>query len=193
MRKFAALFTDSYRELRSVRTITTLAMFAAIAIVLGAFSINIGNYIRIGFSSIPNGLAAYLFGPAVGGIFAGVLDVLKYLVKPTGAFYPPLTLVTLLAGVLYGIFYYKKRITLPRVLAAKFVVMLICNVILNTMCLADLYGEGFFILLPARVIKNLVMWPIDSVIFWMLAQALERTGAFRLVRSMRSAGTGTRE
>lgn len=182
MRKFAALFADSYRELKSVRTITTLAMFAAIAIVLGAFSINIGNYIRIGFSSIPNGLAAYLFGPAVGGIFAGVLDVLKYLVKPTGAFYPPLTLVTVLAGVLYGIFYYKKQITLPRVLVTKFVVMLVCNVILNTMCLANLYGDGFLVLLPARAIKNLVMWPIDSVIFWMLAQALERTGAFRLVR-----------
>ena len=189
MGKFAALFTDSYKELKSVRTVTTLAMFAAVAIVLGAFSINVGNYIRIGFSSIPNGLAAYLFGPVTGGIFAGVLDVLKYLVKPTGAFYPPLTLVTVLAGVLYGIFYYKKKITLPRVLAAKFIVMLVCNVILNTMCLADLYGEGFFILLPARAIKNLVMWPIDSVIFWMLAQALERTGALRLVRSMRSAGT----
>lgn len=189
MGKFAALFTDSYKELKSVRTITTLAMFAAIAIVLGAFSINAGNYIRIGFSSIPNGLAAYLFGPVAGGIFAGVLDVLKYLVKPTGAFYPPLTLVTLLAGTLYGIFYYKKKITLPRVLVTKFVVMLLCNVILNTMCLADLYGEGFFILLPARLIKNLVMWPIDSVIFWMLAQALERTGAFRLVRRMHSTGS----
>ena len=186
MRKFAALFTDSYRELKSVRTITTRAMLAAVAVVLGAFSIEIGNYIRIGFSSIPNGLAAYLFGPAVGGIFSGVLDILKYLVKPTGAFYPPLTLVTILAGVLYGIFYYKKQITLPRVLAAKFIVMFVCNVILNTMCLADLYGNGFLVLLPARAVKNLIMWPIDSVIFWMLAQALERTGVFRLARRAHS-------
>ena len=68
MKKFVALFTDSYRELKSVRTITTMAMLAAIAIILGMFSIEYGNFIRIGFSSIPNGIIAYLFGPTVGGI-----------------------------------------------------------------------------------------------------------------------------
>ncbi len=93
MKKLIALFTGSYRELKAVRTVTVLAMLAAIAIVLGFFSIEIGSVIRIGFSSIPNGLAAYLFGPVVGGIFAGTLDILKYLLKPTGAFFPPLTLV----------------------------------------------------------------------------------------------------
>ena len=34
MKKFVALFTDSYRELKSVRTITTMAMLAAIALFL---------------------------------------------------------------------------------------------------------------------------------------------------------------
>ena len=60
MKKFVALFTDSYRELKSVRTITTMAMLAAIAIILGMFSIEYGNFIRIGFSSIPNGIIACL-------------------------------------------------------------------------------------------------------------------------------------
>ena len=88
MKKFVTLFTDSYKELKSVRTITTAAMLAAIAIILGMFSIDVGSTIRIGFSSIPNGVCAYLFGPVVGGIFAGGLDVLKYLLKPTGPFFP---------------------------------------------------------------------------------------------------------
>lgn len=189
MRKFAALFTDSYKELKSVRTITTAAMLAAIAIILGMFSIEIGSYIRIGFSSIPNGVAAYLFGPVVGGIFSGVLDVLKYIIKPTGAFFLPLTLVTILAGILYGVMYYKKKITFGRVLATKFIVMLICNVILNTLCLSTLYGQGFLVLLPARALKNLIMWPIDSAIFYLTAKALESVGAFKLVRSARTAGT----
>lgn len=188
MRKFAALFTDSYKELKSVRTITTMAMLAAVAIILGMFSIEIGNFIRIGFSSIPNGVVAYLFGPTVGGIFAGALDIIKYLIKPTGAFFPPLTLVTVLAGILYGCMYYKKKLTLGRVLVTKFIVMLICNVILNTLCLSMLYGEGFLVLLPARALKNLIMWPIDSVIFFMITEALERIGAFKLIRCVRPAG-----
>ena len=115
MRKFAALFTDSYKELKSVRTITLMAMFAAIAVILGYFSIDVGEYIRIGFSSIPNGLISYMFGPTVGGIFAGALDVLKFIVKPTGTFYPPLTLVTMLAGILYGIMYFCNGISITHI------------------------------------------------------------------------------
>ena len=179
MKKFVALFTDSYRELKSVRTITTMAMLAAIAIILGMFSIEYGNFIRIGFSSIPNGIIAYLFGPTVGGIFSGTLDIIKYILKPTG---PQLTLVTMLAGVMYGCMYYKKKLTLPRVLATKFIVMLVCNVFLNTLCLTVLYGQAFMVILPARALKNLIMWPIDSVIFFATAKALESIGAFRFVR-----------
>ena len=182
MKKFVTLFTDSFRELKAVRTITTMAMLAAIAIILGMFSIEYGNFIRIGFSSIPNGIIAYLFGPTVGGIFSGTLDIIKYILKPTGPFCPQLTLVTMLAGVMYGCMYYKKKLTLPRVLITKFIVMLVCNVFLNTLCLTVLYGQAFMVILPARALKNLIMWPIDSVIFFATAKALESIGAFRFVR-----------
>ena len=179
MKKFVTLFTDSYREFKSVRTITTMAMLAALAVILGMFSIEYGQFIRIGFSSIPN----------VGGIFAGALDILKYILKPTGPFCPQLTLVTILAGVLYGCMYYKKKITLPRVLAAKFIVMLVCNVFLNTLCLSVLYGQVFMEIIPLRALKNLIMWPIDSVIFYLTAKALESIGAFEIVRRARSVNS----
>lgn len=182
MKKFVALFTDSYQEMKSVRVVTTAGMFAAIAVILGLFSINVGNYIRIGFSGIPNGLVSHLFGPVVGGVFAGVLDLVKYLIKPSGPFFPGLTMVTILAGIMYGAIYYKKDMTLIRVLAAKFLVMLVCNVILNTLCLSILYGKGFMVLLPARALKNLVMWPIDSMIFYCITKALTSMGVLKGIR-----------
>ncbi|MGN1315237.1 MAG: folate family ECF transporter S component [Lachnospiraceae bacterium] len=178
MKNFVTLFTDSYHKLKSVKTITTMAMLAAVAIILGMFSIDYGSYIRIGFSSIPNGIVAYLFGPTVGGIFAGALDILKYIIKPTGPFSPQLSLVTVLAGVLYGCMYYKKRITLTRVLVAKLIVMVICNIFLNTLCLSLLYGQVFMVILPVRAVKNLVMWPIDSLIFYVALKALEKIPGF---------------
>ena len=109
MKKFVTLFTDSARELKSVRTITTMAMLAAVAVILGYFSIEYGQFIRIGFSGIPNGIVDYLFGPVAGAVFHGALDIIKYLMKPTGPFCPQLTLVVMLAGVLYGCFFYKKK------------------------------------------------------------------------------------
>jgi thiamine transporter ThiT len=71
MKKFVTLFTDSARELKSVRTITTMAMLAAVAVILGYFSIEYGQFIRIGFSGIPNGIVDYLFGPVAGAVFHG--------------------------------------------------------------------------------------------------------------------------
>ena len=75
MKKFVTLFTDSARELKSVRTITTMAMLAAVAVILGYFSIEYGQFIRIGFSGIPNEIVHMLFGPVVGSVFAGTMDI----------------------------------------------------------------------------------------------------------------------
>ena len=52
------------------------------------------------------------------------------MIKPTGGFFPGFTLVAMLAGVIYGSFYYKKPLTLWRVFAAHLAVSLVCNVLL---------------------------------------------------------------
>lgn len=189
MKKLATLFTDSYREFRHVRTVTTAAMFGAVAVVLGYFTIQIGDYIKIGFSGMPNQLVCHLFGPVVGSIFGGAMDIVKYLIKPTGGFFPGLTLVPMVAGVIYGCFYYKKPIRLWRVLVAELLVAVICNMGMTTMCLSVLYGKGFMALLPMRVFKNVIMWPINSLLFYSIARTLEASGVFRVLKSAERLGT----
>lgn len=182
MKKLAILFTGSYRELRSTRTITTAAMLGAVSVVLGYFSVQLGDFIRISFSSLANQIVYYLFGPMVGGVFGGVLDVLKYLMKPTGGFFPGFTLGAALAGVIYGFFFYRKPISIGRVLVAELVVSVICNMLLGTLWLSMLYGKAFMVLLPVRVVKNLVMWPINSALFFVVVKTMEGAGVFRMVR-----------
>lgn len=183
MTRLATLFTCSFRQLKEAKTVTICAMLGAAAIVLGSLSIEVGPTVRIGFSGIPNELVHYLFGPVAGSLFAGALDILKYMIKPTGGFFPGFTLVAMLAGVIYGSFYYKKPLTLWRVFAAHLAVSLVCNVLLNTLCLSVLYGKAFMILLPPRIIKNLIMWPIDSLIFFYIAKILDAAGMFRFLNA----------
>ena len=45
-----------------------------------------------------------------------------------------------------------------------------------------MYGKGFFVLLPMRVSKNLVMWPVNSFLFYTMARAMEQSGVFRMIR-----------
>ena len=119
------MFLQSAKELKAVTTLAACAMFAALAMILNQVaSIDIGPYVRIGFSGIPNRLVDYLFGPVTGCLFSGILDVVKYFLKPSGPFFFGFTFNAMLASFMYGCFYYRKKLTIKRVLAAKFIVML---------------------------------------------------------------------
>ena len=179
MKKFVTLFTDSARELKSVRTITTMAMLAAVAVILGYFSIEYGQFIRIGFSGIPNQLADYLFGPVTGGLFAGILDVVKYFMKPDGPFFFGFTFNAMLSGLIYGTLLYRRPVSIKRIVIAEFFVKLVINCGLNTLWISMLYGKGFIALLGPRVIKNVIMLPIDSfILFFALTYAKKIAAQF---------------
>ena len=189
MKKLATLFTDSYNEFKNVRTLTMTGMLGAVSVVLGYFTLAIGDYIKIGFSSIANQIVYYLFGPVVGGAFGGALDILKYLVKPTGPYFPGWTFGAMLAGLIYGVFYYKKTISLGRVLVAELLVSVICNMLLGTYWLTLMYGNGFMQIFWLRVQKNLIMWPINSLIFYSIARNMEAAGIFRAMKGTRKGVT----
>ncbi len=175
-----SMLSQSAGELKKVRVLTLCALFAAMAVALELVaSIDIGPYISIGFSGLPNQLVDLLFGPVTGSLFAGALDILKYIPKPTGAFFFGFTFDAMLAAFIYGVAYYKKPVSFWRILIAKGLVALIVNMFFATLWLSMLYGKGFFILFPARALKNVIMWPIESVIFFVLAKGIERTGIFR--------------
>lgn len=183
MEKTKNMFLTSAKELKTTSTLAVCAMLAALALILNSVaSINIGPYVKIGFSGIPNQIADYLFGPITGCLFAGVLDIVKFFIRPDGPFFFGFTFNAMLAAFIYGYFYYKHKLTFRRVLIAKLVVVLIVNVLLNTLWLDMLYGKGFLAILPMRTVKNLIMWPIDSFIFFTITRLIEQTGIFNLFR-----------
>ena len=105
----------------------------------------------------------------------GIGDILKFLIKPTGAYFFGFTLNAILGPVIYGIFLYQRPVRFGRILAAKITVSLLVNLLLGTWWLTILYGSGFIAIFPARLIKQIVSVPIDSVIFYLIAKALERS------------------
>ena len=178
MQKIRKLYADSIMELKVTKNMVICAFMAALAVVLSyTTSIEIGPYIRIGFSGLPNRIVEFLFGPITGCIFGGTLDVLKYFIKPTGPFFFGFTFDAMLSGILFGSILYKKPISIWRVLIAEFLVKLIVNCGLNTLWISMLYGKGFMVLLPARIIKNAIMLPIDSAIVYFSFRFVSRLKA----------------
>lgn len=166
----------SFAELANLRTVVMCGLLAAIAVILSYMTtINVGPYIKIGFSGIPNRVVDFLFGPVVGGIFGGVLDILKFIIKPDGTYFPGFTFDAMLGGVIYGSFLYRKKVKLWRVALACLLVKLIVNCGFNTLWISILAGKGFLVLLPMRIVKNLIMWPVDTAVFMAALTAAERT------------------
>ena len=167
MKKMKQLLAESGKSFSTLGHLTTLGILGALAVVLGLVaSIDLGPYIRIGFSGIPNRIVDFLFGPIVGGIFGGIMDILKYMVKPNGPFFFGFTVDAILGGVIYGCFLYKKPLKLWRVLVPEILVKVFVNCGLNTLWISMLYGKGFMVLLPGRILKNAIMLPIDTIILF---------------------------
>ena len=177
MKKIRTLFTDSAREFHSIRTIALCGVFAAMAFLLESFNFPLGPT-KVGFSGLPNEMVDVLFGPVVGAIFAGTLDVFKLLLSG-GTWNPGLTLNAVLAGLIYGTFWYKKPIRLWRYLAAKLFVGIFVNAFLGTYWLLSYFGS--WAVLPGRLVKNLISAPVDALILYLVMTALNAAGVFKMI------------
>ena len=175
MKKFKELYLSSVRELASPKNLALCGVMGALSLVLGIVaSIQIGPYIKIGFSGLPNRIVECLFGPVIGCIFGGTMDILKFIAKPDGPFFFGFTFDAMLAGILYGSILYKKPVTIPRVFVAELAAKVIVNCGFNTLWISVLYGKGFLAILPMRLLKNAIMLPIDTIItFAMLTLATQ--------------------
>ena len=87
--------------------ITMTAVFLGLALVLKSFlSFNIpifgGNGLRVGFAGIFTAFPAFLFGPLYGGITSGLSDFIGFVINPTGAYIPWLSVCAFCGGFIKG-------------------------------------------------------------------------------------------
>ena len=177
------LFRDSLLELKNLRSLVMAALLLAIAVVLGFFTLQLTEFIKIGFAYIANEFAGMMFGPVVGAIIGATADILKYMVNPTGPFFPGFTISGFCGGLIYGIVLYKKPLSVKRVIIANTLVTILVNLLLNTYWLTLLYGNAYMALLPARIIKQFIMLPIEVVLFYAVARILVKSGLFAFIRN----------
>lgn len=179
MKKIAQLFSDSLQELKKTRSLAMTAMLLAIAVILGFLAVQVTESIKISFAFLVDELVGMLFGPTVGAVFGAVDDFLKYVVRPTGPYFPGFMISEMLSAMIYGLFLYKRPIRLPRIIAANTTVTVFVNMFLNTVWLSMLYGNAIPVILPARVVKELILLPINIVLFYAVSRMLEKAKIIR--------------
>ena len=172
MKGFFNLFKRSALELKSIRCITVTAMLIALDLAIKLLTtMRTSDTLHISFAFVALASVSMLYGPTVGFAAGMITDILGYLIAPSGAFDIRFTLIEALGAMIYGIFLYNAendRWLLPRVIAAKTTVVIICNLWLTTWAVASLAGKGFLAMFPARAIKNIIQLPIDIILLTLL-------------------------
>lgn len=167
-------FVESAKELRRIQSVAGMAMLLALSIVLNQFSIQLTPELKLGVGFIVTALLGMLYGPVAGGTAAGLGDVIKFIIKPTGPFFFGYTLNAILGGVIYGFFFYRAKSGLTRSIAAKTFINVFLNAMLGTLWSSMLYGKGFSVLLGPRLVKNLLMLPVEVVVLFAVTAAVAK-------------------
>lgn len=124
--------------------------------------------IRIGFGFIPIAFSAILFGPLIGGLTATLADLIGMVIFPKGAYFPGFTLSAFLSGAIYGLFLYRKRITILNISISVLLITLLVDLGLNTVWISMTTGKAAIALLIPRVSKSALMLPIQIAAIHMM-------------------------
>ena len=173
-----AYWVQAASEFRNLKMLLFAALVVALRVALKSVSIPIAADLRIGVGFFGNAFGAMIYGPVVGLCVGAVSDTLGYLIFPSGIYFFPFIFVEMLSSFIFGLFFWKRQITVSRVLAAKFTVNLICNIILTSLFTKWMYtyfsdpkAATYNIINLVRIVKNLVMFPVESVLIVLILGA----------------------
>ena len=159
-------------KLKDVRVLTGAAMLLAVAVILSFFKISLTEVMEIRFSNIPVAVAGMLFGPGVGGVVGALSDLLGYVVRPTGPYFPGFTLSAALSGVIFGLLLGRNKISPARVVLACVIYQVAIGLLLTSLWLHILYGAPFWTLVVTRLPKELVTLAFHIVVLLLLVRPM---------------------
>ena len=147
-----------------VKKLIQISLLIAIEIILTRFCSIQTPIVRIGFGFLPIAIIGMMYGPLSAGVAYAIGDLLGVALFPTGSFFPGFTITAFLTGIVYGVFLYNKPKTWPRIIGAVLTVCLVINLGLDTLWLSILMGKGYIALLPTRIMKAVLMIPVQTFI-----------------------------
>lgn len=172
-----AYWRDAALELKDTRMLVFAALIVALRVALKTLvKIPLAPNLDITPAFLANALGAMVYGPVVGALGAIISDVLGVLLRGD-TYFLPYVLTEISGSVIFGLFFYRQKITPTRVILSRFSICLFVNILLQTpidiLFQVVTYGQSSYVLTLPRIFKNLFMFPIESVVLTVFLRVIQ--------------------
>ena len=151
----------------TTRSLVITALLTALSIILRLLGFPQDGVFRIELGFLPIAVASYFYGPIVGGISYIVADIVGTLFTGMSPF-PPITVCKFLIGVVFGLFFYKRKAKIKNIILCNVVIFIFIDLIAMPFALLPISGDkSFFVILWSRVLAGLINVPLRTVAIWL--------------------------
>ncbi len=164
-------------EFRNLRSLTTVAVFLAVTIIISGLFVPLGDNLKVFFTFLTKAVYCTVGGPLMGLAAGFAEDIVGYMMYPDGGFFFGYTVSSMLGSFIYGLCFYRTKITLPRIIIAKVSVNLFVNMGLGCLWSQILFGKGYLYYLGKSTAKNLLLLPLEVFMLFVMFAALRRIAA----------------
>lgn len=165
-----------------IRTISVSALLIAIQIILNKIpAFGDPAVLQMGVGFIGTAIIGYLSGPWISGVILVLVDIITHTILGSGGiFFPGFTFSAFISGIIAGAFLYRQEITWQRIFLYEFVQILISNAFFTTLWVYILsmtspHHMTMAALLAVRIPKEVISWPIQSLVDIIILKAISRT------------------
>lgn len=167
------MFTKDYwlssaNKLKQTRYLALIATMIAMKVVVSWLYVPVGESLRIYLTFLIVSIEAAIIGPVAAMVSGGITDIVSFMIHPTGPFFFGYTISSICGGLIYALFFYQRRISIPRIAGAKFCVNYLINVLMGSLWSAMMYSKGYIFYATQSVIKNTLMLPIEIVLLYIV-------------------------
>ena len=147
-------------------------MLIALDIAISSLFIPVGDNLRIKFDFLSRAVIGMVGGPLLALSSGALVDLLGYIVHPSGAYFPGYTISAMLGSLVYALFFYRSKINIVRIVLAKLTVNAFVNVLLGSVWSTMIGKHGYLYYISSSAVKNAIMLPIECMMLYALFSAL---------------------
>ena len=174
---YQSLFLPAYwrgaaKQYTALHIIAIVGMLIALNIAISSLFIPVGDNLRIKFDFLSRAVIGMVGGPLLALSSGALVDLLGYIVHPSGAYFPGYTISAMLGSLVYALFFYRSKINIVRIVLAKLTVNAFVNVLLGSVWSTMIGKHGYLYYISSSAVKNAIMLPIECMMLYALFSAL---------------------